>query len=286
MLYHVEPGPALDAKLAALNPDYPLLMQCWLNWGDITAPRTRLVDDPDRPRVFVGGVAGWLNFIGDEAALRPAMEDLLNGRVSDGPVWPDEHTRRNWAEHDGGRPTLRLEGHGQRIHGIAHELGLVEVENKAEEDGAYFYYIDGAPRFASEVRHPCRIAHGQELFELMCQGTDYDESGTYTRACLEQHPSFVCEVGGEPVCWSCLHVGGALGMIYTPPEHRRHGYARSLAAFQVDYVLGEGEIAWCAILGVNRPSQGMVESLGAKRMEGRMYWRRYEIPPETPCLSL
>lgn len=278
MLYQVLPGAVLDRHLAAFNPEYPLLMRCWLAWDDIDLPRIRLVDDLESPRVFVGGVADWLNIIGEEDIYESALQDLFDVKIKPFRVWPNDDTRDRWVERNDNQPYLRLEGHGERIHEVAHRLGLVQTVNKVEEDGAFFYYFTGEPRLADEIKHPCRVVKGLELWDLMRQGIDYDKSGEYTRQCLEAGPSFVCEIDGEPVCWSCTHAGRAVGMIYTPEEHRRNGYARSLAALQIDHMLKVDGIAWAAILGTNTASQRLVESLGAKRMEGQMYWRRYNLP--------
>ena len=107
----------------------------------------------------------------------------------------------------------------------------------------------------------------------MRQAVDYDPSGEYIRRCLREGPSFVCTVGGEPVCWSCTHINRCMGMIYTPPEHRRHGYARSLAAFQIDRMLKEDGIAHCFVLEWNKASQGLLTKLGASLVPEAVVWR-------------
>jgi RimJ/RimL family protein N-acetyltransferase len=137
----------------------------------------------------------------------------------------------------------------------------------------WIYYLEGSPRYGHLINHPCRVVHGMELFERMRLGIHYDPTGQYIRDCLENGPSFVCEVDGEPVCWSCTHLNGQPGMIYTPPEHRRHGYARSLAAFQIDHMLKEDGIAHCFVLEWNKASQGLLTKLGASRVPEAMVWR-------------
>ena len=131
------------------------------------------------------------------------------------------------------------------------------------------------------VKHPCRVVNaGLELYELMRQAIDYDEEGEYTRKCLEQGPSFVCEVEGEPVCWSCTHLGGTMGMIFTPEKHRRRGFAKSLAAFQINYMLETTGHATCHVMEWNEASQRMVALFGMNRFNEPMIRRTLFWPEE------
>ena len=100
------------------------------------------------------------------------------------------------------------------------------------------------------------------------------------RLCLRRGPSFVCEVGGEKVCWAATHAGGTMAMIYTPPEHRRHGYARSLAAFQIDYMLHEYKVACAHVVATNVESQNLMRSFGARRIHDPVVWRVLYWPGE------
>ena len=281
MLYKVEPGAWLDAQLEQFHPDYPLLMRCWTSWAEPELPRNYMANDREHPSIIIGGAVDELVVLGDDVAFGGALDDLLAGNTVPRVVWPDEATRQWWARTHNGRPRIKLGTHGTAMCDVARSRGLIYRGEQDDGQGAYFYRHSGGLDCSAEIRHPCRVTHGLELYDLMRQSTDYDPSGEYTRRCLENGPSFVCEVDGEPVCWSCTHVCGALGMIYTPPRHRRKGYARSLAAFQVDYVLSKGKTAWCAILGSNLASQHTVESLGIGRMNGLMYWHNFEFPDGT-----
>jgi hypothetical protein len=91
---------------------------------------------------------------------------------------------------------------------------------------------------------------------MLREGIHYDETGEYTRECLEKGPSFACEVDGEVVSCSCTHLSGSMGMIYTPQQHRRKGYGNSLAAFQVDYMLAHIGPAFCHVNIHNEASYG------------------------------
>ena len=138
---------------------------------------------------------------------------------------------------------------------------------------ANIWYLTGEPRYSHLVKHECRLGQGTELLELVKQGISYDPEGEYVRLCLEHGPSFVCEDRGEPVCWSATHLSGTMAMIYTPEEHRRKGYARSLAAMQIDYMLEHFGIACCHIIDTNTASQKLVRQFGLKMLDFELVWR-------------
>jgi predicted GNAT family acetyltransferase len=109
------------------------------------------------------------------------------------------------------------------------------------------------------------------LEPLFREGNERDE-GPYVRACLEQGPSIVVEIGGQPVSWSLTHLGGAVGRIYTPPEHRGKGYGKSLTALHVDVLLGLRGIAVASVRVDNAASYRMFQALGAHHIRGPMTW--------------
>ena len=71
-------------------------------------------------------------------------------------------------------------------------------------------------------------------------------------------------------------------MIYTPPELRRHGYARSLAAFQIDHMLGLEGFAVAHVIDDNVASMNLVASMGARHWEEPLVWRSVFWPGEAP----
>jgi hypothetical protein len=88
--------------------------------------------------------------------------------------------------------------------------------------------------------------------------------------------------GWQPVCWSCTHLTGFMGMIYTPVELRRHGFARSLAAFQIDAMLAREGIACCHVIDFNTPSMLLVQSMGGVCTPEPIVWRNVYWPGEAP----
>ncbi|MEP0813664.1 MAG: hypothetical protein HRF49_03240 [bacterium] len=245
-----------------------------------------LVDDPQNPRVLFGHLGGWCRLAASDPSVWPSvMEDLFRERVEQSPPWPDPALVHDWenprndGETSNGERGLFLDQAPLPAWEAAIAAGFQATGD--EEDNrntAHIWAITGEPRFAHLVKHPCRLGKGHELKELLMQGIHYDEKGEYTARCLDAGPSFVCEVDGLPVCWSCTHLSGAMGMIYTPEEHRRKGYARSLAAFQIDTMLAMHGIAFCHILDWNTASQELVKGFGAEPNDEPLVWRGVAWP--------
>jgi hypothetical protein len=206
------------------------------------------------------------------------MDDLLHGRVAQDAGWPDELLQRDWNREGEAQPQLFLNSSPFAVWRAACTAGFMPHPEDLGRPVAYLWYYSGGPHLAHEVRHPCREVEGLELFELMKQGIGYDPEGRYIRLCLEHGPSFVCEIDGGPVCWSCTHLNGTMGMIYTPEQHRRQGYARSLAAFQIDAMLARHGVAVCHVIDTNVASMGMVSGLGGKCCEEALVWRQIGWP--------
>jgi hypothetical protein len=273
-----------DAVLARWHsgPARRTLLRNFLQRYEEGTPRPRLhVDDLQHPRLLVGTHGARLTVQGPRPLVRHFLRQLAAGPRGAVPGWPDKYTREVWAKGEWGGPYVRLVQVYWSYLDEAERAGLVR---QAEGDGHaphFLYWITGRPRFAALVRHACRLGAGQELHARLVSGIPYDETGEYTRECLEHGPSFVCEIApaprrargtagttpapAVPVCWSCTHLGGSMGMIYTPEQHRGHGYATSLGAFQVDHMLASSGLAWAQVRWNNLPSQRIMEKFGARR---------------------
>jgi GNAT superfamily N-acetyltransferase len=257
--------------LAQAEDGYRLLISPRLRRREPGTPVSVLLDDEARPSFCVVRYGLAHVVIASRAALPAIFADLFAQRIAQEPPWPDPYVQAEWAK-DPGRPRLALSASPQAAFEAALAAGF-EHDPQERHHPHYFYYATGAPRFARHVKHPCRLGVGLELHALLLTGVEYDQSGEYTKQCLENGPSFVCEVDGVKVCWSCTHVGGAMGMIYTPPEHRGHGYGRSLAAFQIDYMLKTTGAAYCHVNELNGPSHGNLERIGMPRLSAALTHR-------------
>jgi len=243
-----------------------------------------LVDDLASPGVLVAH-RGWHFMMAarDDSRWADAMSDLFHERIDQSPSWPEEQLVKDWEEG-------RARGHANR--GIfldqaplaawqaAIDAGFKPDPKDNYENTANVWCAEGAPRYSHLIdpNHHCRLGVGEELVEYLKQGIEYDKEGEYIRRCLANGPSFVCEVNGEKVCWSCTHMSGTMGMIYTPPELRRKGYARSLAAFQIDHMLARDGFALCHVIATNTASQELLRGLGFTMVETPLVWRAVVWP--------
>jgi len=269
---------ALLTRVRGWHPGFEHWLLNYLEMPPVS-PRVMLVDDPAAPHVLLMLEGGRFRLMGKEEHWPVVVADLFARNFEPPDVWPDEKAREIWQEQ--GRECLVLGGVGHKPIQLALQAGFEDDPEERDRAGAYFYWLTGAPRFAQMVKHPCRVVNaGLELYELMRQAIDYDEEGEYTRKCLEQGPSFVCEVEGEPVCWSCTHLGGTMGMIFTPEKHRRRGFAKSLAAFQINYMLETTGHATCHVMEWNEASQRMVALFGMNRFNEPMIRRTLFWPEE------
>jgi predicted GNAT family acetyltransferase len=110
--------------------------------------------------------------------------------------------------------------------------------------------VPGAARLATEadlnVLTDWRMAFTAEA--VPHEATSRDELESYTRqrfaAAPERVGTFVWEVDGQPV--SMASYGGPtpnglrIGGVYTPPEHRRRGYASACTAATCDFIFASG----------------------------------------------
>jgi hypothetical protein len=278
MLYRKDLDRTLLRRLAKWHPAYEHLLPAWVSWDGPEVPKHWFVDDPTSPNLVLVCVGNGVTLLDGEGDVRQALADLLAGDLEPSGSWPDEEARKRW-DKDSTSRRIELSAHGMQAIEEALALGFTDVTEERERQGGYYFEIAGKPRFANLIKHPCRVVNrGIELLELMKQATEYDESGEYTQRCLEAGPSFVCEVDNAPVCWACTHLNRLMGMIYTPPKLRRRGYALSLAAFQIDYMLRHDGRAACVVMVHNKPSLEMMAVFGARRMKPPMYWRTLEWP--------
>jgi GNAT superfamily N-acetyltransferase len=271
MLY---PLPDVEAALASLGEpkpiDYTFRHFC-------LRPGVRLFgDSADQPAAILAlRGADMMLFATSDAARRAAMECLLKHQFAE-EAWPDEPTRKAWER--SGQPFVFVNSSSLQVVEDGLAAGFVVPPEYKPGVPANLYWWQGHPRLSAEVRHSCRLGRGMELWQHLREGIGYDEEGEYVRAILSEKPSFVCEVNGEPVSWSTIHLNGAMGMIYTLPQHRRQGYARSLAAFQIDHQLRAHGFACCHVVGDNVPSYTMLLGLGATKEPTPIVWRSLNWP--------
>jgi ribosomal protein S18 acetylase RimI-like enzyme len=221
---------------------------------------------------------------GHEFAAREFFQEVHSLQSHSDLDWPDAGARSDWER--AGKRTLFLDSIPFECYEAVIGAGFHIADAAEHADFANIYALTGQPRFSAEIKQSCRLGRGEELKHLLMQGVVYDPNGYYISRCLRNGPSFVLEVNGRPVSWSATHLTGTMAMIYTPPEHRRRGYARSLAAFQFDHMLRTHGCAIAHVIHSNQPSISMMLSLGARQLEGRVTWRTVQWDdPKEPIIS-
>jgi len=246
----------------------------------VGGPFILLTDDNERPTLIVAheGVSCFM-LARELEGYRRIADDLLHERIEQDPAWPDDNVKKGW-EHWTLAKGLFLNSSPLVLWEMMNNAGFETDPNDENPRHAYLWTIEGEPRFGNLIRHPCRLNNDESLWEKLREGIGYDEDGGYIRMCVKRGPCFVCEVDGEMVCWSTTHLNGTMAMIYTPPEHRRKGYAKSLAAFQTDYMLKNYGVAPAHVLSTNVESQNMMRMLGARKVEDPLVWRSLYWPGE------
>lgn len=72
----------------------------------------------------------------------------------------------------------------------------------------------------------------------------------------------VLDAEAKPVSWILTYEYGALGMLYTLPEHRGKGYAKVLVSTMAKRFHAQGYPVYCFIEEGNVVSSGLFKSLG------------------------
>ena len=232
-------------------------------------------DHPGDPKILLAHSGGSIMVAGDPGLYLQVWRDIFAGATSDGIPWFTQPLVVDAAQSQGQR-TLFCNTTPLGFWEAAAQAGFSPQQDVQEV--ARLWHLQGQPQFKQLVKHTCRLGRGEELVDLLLQGITYDADGYYVRQCLKHGPSFVCEVEGEPVCWAATHLLGTLGMLYTPEKHRHQGYARSLGAFQIDYVLEQQGLALCHVIKGNAASEKMMASFSFSVREDPLVWRNVYWP--------
>ncbi|XP_066535260.1 glycine N-acyltransferase-like protein 3 [Hoplias malabaricus] len=72
----------------------------------------------------------------------------------------------------------------------------------------------------------------------------------------------VLDSGGQPVAWILTYANGAMGILYTLPEHRGRGYAKALVRTMARKLHSEGYPVFCFVEEENTLSYELFISLG------------------------
>ncbi|XP_018606337.1 glycine N-acyltransferase-like protein 3 isoform X2 [Scleropages formosus] len=80
---------------------------------------------------------------------------------------------------------------------------------------------------------------------------------------ITNFPSWcVLDKSGKPVSWILMYQHGAMGLLYTVPEHRRKGYAKLLISIMAKHLLEQGYPVYCFVDEGNEASYRLFTSMG------------------------
>lgn len=127
------------------------------------------------------------------------------------------------------------------------------------------------------VIEPLRPEHAELINSTWKYGGDADSYNSVLRN-ITQFPS-LCVIpengsaSGSPVSWVLLCPHGAMGLLYTLPEYRRRGYARTLVSRLSEMLFEEGYPVYCIVEEGNSASYGLFRSLGfTEKQSYRAVW--------------
>jgi GNAT superfamily N-acetyltransferase len=133
----------------------------------------------------------------------------------------------------------------------------------------------GAPRAATAFDRPLLVgwwgAFGAEALGALDQDEEEDARNVEHRLSTPGNGIALWEVDGEPVCavayGSPTPTGVRIGPVYTPPEHRRHGYASALTAHVSAEQLAAGR-SFCFLYTdlANPTANGIYTAIGYRRV--------------------
>ncbi|GGU47847.1 GNAT family N-acetyltransferase [Lentzea flava] len=200
----------VDSALRGIRP--PAALLSLHSNGTLVGAATRMQDRP-------------LHVAAMPVAAAPVVAEVLRGQPIDavtGPVDRVEAFRVLWR--DGGRETYRL-----RLY----QLGELVIPA-----------VDGESRLAT-AEDDSLITEWWVRFVAELDGLERDEAEKVMRGSRTMPAGHVLwEVDGVVVAWAgtTMPVAGVsrVGPVYTPPEHRRHGYGAAVTAAVSRWAYGAG----------------------------------------------
>uniref|UniRef100_UPI00398EE871 glycine N-acyltransferase-like protein 3 isoform X2 n=1 Tax=Pristiophorus japonicus TaxID=55135 RepID=UPI00398EE871 len=125
---------------------------------------------------------------------------------------------------------------------------------------------------ASRISH-LDLTHAQIVSRNWKFGND--TSLEFIENVIANFPNYcILDETDNPVSWLLSYNYGAMGLLYTLPEHRRKGYAKLLVATMVKTLQNLGYPIYCFIEEENDKSYQLFEKLGFKESPGiRFAWQ-------------
>jgi GNAT superfamily N-acetyltransferase len=205
-------------------------------------PRRQMlyVDDPEHPRA-VALFDRLLHFYAANArAARPFIQDLKRRKLLRGGAIPKRF------------------------------VALLKQGRKVEwENSTYLHYYPGKV-VRAKLEHKVRPLLPKHA-GLVSRNWQHGKRVEYIRWRIKKGPSAAVYLKGKPVSWALTHGDGSMGIMFTLPEHRSHGYARTITNALTQKVLDRGHKPFLYVSKTNHPSLSLVTSCGFVRRGEHVY---------------
>jgi predicted GNAT family acetyltransferase len=192
-----------------------------------------------------------------EAWLRedPALDAVVS------PAATGAHIAAAWEGASGGRATLAVEEAAHRLEAVSAPARPATGALRAAREGDRALLVRWSIAFARE-------AHA-----------DYGDAESVVDRRLRKGGLHLWEDGGEPVCMLGVNIEVAgvvrIGPVYTPPGHRRRGYASSAVAAAREAALAAGARTCMLFTDLANPTSNRIyAALGYERFAD---WREYRF---------
>lgn len=134
-------------------------------------------------------------------------------------------------------------------------------------------HLQGPESTLASRLQPLPVAHAERLNCVWKHGPSEFNLNS-VRTYISSYPSLcVTAEDGAPVSWLLVYHHGALGRLYTSPEHRRKGHARLLVSTMARLLLEQGRPVYGFVEEDNVASVCLFTSLGfSHKPEYRSIW--------------
>uniref|UniRef100_A0AAY4E8H4 Glycine N-acyltransferase-like protein n=1 Tax=Denticeps clupeoides TaxID=299321 RepID=A0AAY4E8H4_9TELE len=149
--------------------------------------------------------------------------------------------------------------HEETLNAAAVAKGVKEMKRLS---ACYMLTLrDPAHLHSTLVLSPLNESHVAIVNRTWKFGQD-EHSVKFIRDMIRHFPTCCVLDGGQPVAWVLTYANGALGMLYTLPEHRGKGYAKVLISTLSRQLHAQGHPVFCFIERENKLSYRIFKGLG------------------------
>lgn len=215
-----------------------------------------------------------LSHVEDDAAIGALMAELVRRQIDlpgvMGPQGPALAFAEQWAQFTGGTFRPGMNHRNLAARSVRPPTG-----------------VPGRWRQMEPADHP-RIVSWFTAFNIEADGVPADQTQRRGQAMLDRLDKrsgglLWLDEGGSPVSIACYKApttnGIRIGPVFTPPEHRRRGYAGAVTAATTQLMLDRGYAFACLYTdAANATANHVYESIGYEFVTDSMHYRFTEGP--------